>query len=136
MAAPKGNKFAEGLTNSGRPPHFASPELMQVAIDEFFEITDHITITGLALHLGFVDRQSLYDYEKKEEFTCTIKKARTRVEQWYERNLMSASVTGSIFALKNMGWKDKTEVDSNVNMGIVWNEQKTYDSKQETNSGT
>lgn len=82
---------------------------------EYFEKTEIAkwTITGLTLFLGFCDRQSLYDYQKKEEFTGIIKKCRLMVEMAYEEKLSSKDVTGAIFALKNMGWKDKSEVDNN-----------------------
>jgi hypothetical protein len=94
----------------GRPPKFESPEQLKAACDEFIAgNSGKLTITGLAMWLGFCDRQSLYDYEKKPEFTCIIKEARLAVENDYELALRSASVTGAIFALKNMGWKDKTE---------------------------
>ena len=71
-----------------------------------------LSITGLALHLGFVSRQSMYDYELKDEFTYTIKKARTFIEREYEEALMYGNTTGAIFALKNMGWKDRTDITS------------------------
>jgi hypothetical protein len=136
----------------GRPPIFDSPEAMEKAIEDYFnpliteerthtkcgtmvkELTpeeqyrqprEKVTITGLALHLGFCDRQSLYDYEGREEFSCIVKKARLRVEMNYEERLSESACTGAIFALKNMGWKDKTEVDQNVNI-VNWEEIKTY----------
>jgi hypothetical protein len=34
----------------------------------------------------------------------------------YEENLMDKACTGSIFALKNMGWSDKSEIDHNINI--------------------
>jgi hypothetical protein len=114
----------------GRPPKYDTPEQMKEAIDAYFDNTPVATqtITGLVLALGFSDRQSLYDYQEKDEFTCIIKAARTRVEHSYEISLRGQNVTGAIFALKNMGWKDKAEVDQNItgNMGFVWNETKTY----------
>lgn len=70
-----------------------------------------ITITGLALHLGFCDRQSLNDYEKNIEFSFIIKKARMRVENSYEKNLHNDKPSGSIFALKVMGWQEKNPLD-------------------------
>lgn len=70
-----------------------------------------VTITGLALHLGFESRQSIYDYEEKGEFSYIIKNARLRVENAYEKNLYSDKPTGSIFALKNMGWKDHNRTE-------------------------
>lgn len=69
------------------------------------------TITGLALYLGFASRQSLYDYEKRGEYSYIIKNARLRVEKGYELRLHGNNPTGSIFALKNMGWYDKQEID-------------------------
>lgn len=105
---------------------------MQAAIDDYFEpLTDmyeqkngilvkqgqkketrqNPTITGLAYHLGFESRQSLYDYEDIEEFSCIVKRARLRVEMGYEESLRGNNVAGSIFALKNMGWKDQTQMD-------------------------
>ena len=74
------------------------------------------TISGLAYFLGFNSRSSFYEYENKVEFTDIIKKARLRIEMNYEENLIDKACTGSIFALKNMGWSDKTEIDHTVNV--------------------
>ena len=79
--------------------------------------------------LGFCDRQSLYDYEKREEFSCIIKSARLAVENDYELSLRSNSCTGAIFALKNMGWRDKTEVEQSGGLTINWKEERTYETK-------
>lgn len=104
----------------GRPPIFETPEAMQKAIDEYFhpewseQPIKKVTISGLAYHLGFESRQSFYDYEEREEFSYIVKRARIRVEMNYEERLAENSCTGAIFALKNMGWKDKTEVDATV----------------------
>lgn len=114
----------------GRPPIFDSPEQMQERIEEYFlNCPDYrtvtlkdgtsvkiptITITGLVLFLGFADRASFYDYEKKPEFSHTIKRARTFVEREYEIALQGGNPTGPIFALKNFGWKDKTETEGSL----------------------
>ena len=66
-----------------------------------------MTITGLALAVGFADRQSLYDYQARPEFSGVVKRARTVVENDYEKRLGLSSPTGAIFALKNMGWSDR-----------------------------
>lgn len=65
-----------------------------------------ITITGLALYLGFASRQSLYDYEERgEDFSFVVRRGRTRVENSYERRLDNREkARGSEFALSNMGW--------------------------------
>jgi len=111
MAAPKFNRFALG-NNGGRPAKYETPQELETKIFEYFdwvvkENEGRATVTGLALFLGFEDKQSLYDYQKKEEFTCLIKKARSAVENFYEEKLISMSYGGAIFALKNMGWKDE-----------------------------
>lgn len=132
MAAPEGNKFALGNTG-GRPPKFESVEDLEKKIDEYFDSCtiktdgigtvisygDTLTITGLAFHLGFESRQSFYDYEQKQEFSYTIKRARLRVEMFYERRLTGTSPTGAIFALKNFGWKDSQEITHNLPKGII-----------------
>lgn len=102
----------------GQPPKFKSCIQLQEQIDEYFdflvEFKQTPTITGLCLFLGFESRQSFYDYAKKPGFTYTIKNARMKIEHFYETLLQSNSATGSIFALKNMGWIDKTEVEQTV----------------------
>lgn len=107
-----GNKNAIGNAG-GRPPFFSDPDTLEALCDEYFESIkedgEYATITGLALYLGFSSRQSLYEYQKKIEFSDTIKRARLRVEHSYELSLRSGQPTGAIFALKNMDWHDKQE---------------------------
>lgn len=106
----------EKENNAGRPAKFDNPGTLQKKVDEYFvwaktENNGLKTITGLALFLGFESRQSIYDYEKDGEFSYIIKNARLRVEEGYEERLHGQMPTGAIFALKNMGWKDKTETE-------------------------
>lgn len=110
--APKGNKFAQGLETSGRPPMYNTPEELIKKIKEYFSQDDSkITITGLCLFLGFESRQSFYDYEEKKEFTYIIKRARLVIESEYEERLQGNNPTGAIFVLKNMDWSDKSEIE-------------------------
>ncbi|TWI94029.1 DNA-packaging protein gp3 [Mucilaginibacter frigoritolerans] len=67
------------------------------------------TIAGLALFLGFNSRQDFEDYEQNGEFGYLIKRSRLRVEALYERKLHQQSPSGAIFALKALGWKEKTD---------------------------
>ena len=122
-------KKPEDLLKTGRPPKFDNPEMLERLIDEYFEkggtsrtfivgsgankrdVTINIvTITGLCLYCGFESRQSFYDYEEKPGFTYIIKRARIKIERMYEENLQYGNTIGSIFALKNMGWHDRTEL--------------------------
>lgn len=67
------------------------------------------TITGLALALN-TTRETLLDYEGKDEYSDTIKAAKTKIENFNEQMLFGPSPTGTIFNLKNnYGWKDKSE---------------------------
>lgn len=99
---------------AGRPAAYTDPGELEAAIQEYFATLptgEPLTITGLAYHLGFESRQSLYDYEQKGEFSYMIKRARLRVEMGYEKALSGQMCTGSIFALKNMGWKDASRTE-------------------------
>ncbi len=116
------------MSKVGRPPKYANPEELQVKIDEYFEQDIKIelerkpftlTITGLVLYCGFCDRVSFYDYEKRPEFSYTIKRARARIEEHYEKRLQGNNCTGSIFALKNFGWIDKQETEHTFDESIV-----------------
>lgn len=68
-----------------------------------------LTVTGLAIFLGFASRQSIYAYADNADFSYSVKRALLFVENGYERGLRTGAPTGPIFALKNMGWSDKQE---------------------------
>lgn len=120
MGAPKGNKFAVGLTTNGRPPMFKNVGEITIKINEYFlslldeeqkEYIERPTITGLALYLGFCSRNSFYDYIKKKDFKYIVKRASQVVAMSYEEMLLTKLSTGAIFALKNMGWEDRQSID-------------------------
>lgn len=107
----------------GAPQYYKTQEELQQKINEYLHncpdkrkiITKeglleipHLTITGLCYYLGFESRQSFYDYEKRDKFSYTIKRARLFIEKEYEILLID-NPTGAIFALKNFGWSDKQE---------------------------
>lgn len=127
----------------GRPPMYKTKEEIQEKIDKYFEqcegtekvdsegnvLTDKygepvifnrkpLTITGLALALGFNSRQSLLNYQDKEEFMDTIMRAKAKVEQYAEERLFDKDgANGAKFSLANnfKGWKEKQEIDGNFN---------------------
>lgn len=95
----------------GRPLIFKSTEELTTLIDKYFDEEVKPTLAGLAYQLG-IDRQTLYNYKERDEFFDIIKKARDYVESFYEKRLIyENNPTGVIFALKNMGWRDKTETE-------------------------
>lgn len=110
MPAPAGNTYALGNTG-GRPAYYDTPEEFAAAVIDYFDYcktnATKTTITGLCLYLGFSSRTSLEDYiAKNEEFMYIGKRAKLAVENGYELS----GQTIDIFALKNMGWKDKSEM--------------------------
>lgn len=102
----------------GRPSKFGSDKELAQQIEDYFVFgvnNKKPTISGLCYYLGFESRQSFYDYEKNDEFSYTIKRARLRIETLYEENLQGPACTGSIFALKNFGWVDTQSLDHTSN---------------------
>lgn len=113
---------------TGRPPIYKTAVELEEAIDGYFNSLNLYdkdglktgerspTTAGLALALGYCDRQSLYyQQDRSEEFCCAIKKAITYIEDFHERNIIEGrQPTGSIFWLKNHKWSDKPEQDESM----------------------
>lgn len=142
-------KNTEEKNPVGRPPMYKTPEEMQKKIDEYFEsckgelvydaegrpILDKngnqlragarpLTITGLALALGFNSRLALIKYEDKEDFVNTVKRAKAKVEQYAEERLFDRDgVNGAKFSLSNNfnGWKEKQQIEAEVNSDVTIN---------------
>lgn len=106
-----------------RPLLFATKEILDNKIEEYFKVTpqEDWTMTGLAVFLD-TSRETLCNYKEREEFFDSIKKALDKVEMWYELDLKHKWNTGTIFALKNLNWKDKQEIEwdmKNTNMDVT-----------------
>lgn len=98
--------------SAGRPLKYTNIQEIQPLIDKYFEETpkSEWTVTGLALALD-TSRKTLCEYEGRDEFSNAIKKAKDMVENSYEIDLKKHGRTGTIFALKNFDWTDKTETE-------------------------
>ena len=100
----------------GRPLKFKSVKELEDKIEAYFANENNIpwTITDLAYWLD-CDRQTLLNYQEKEEFFGTIKKAKTKIEASIEKRAL-LGIYNSTFAIFNMknnfGWQDKHEVDT------------------------
>lgn len=125
-----------------RPPKYKNVDALQAAIDAYFEdcqgkplvddkgnaVTDKYgepvivgahppTVTGLALALGFTNRQSLLNYQGKKQFLDTITRAKSRCEEYAESRLFDRDgARGAQFSLEhNFRWKsddsDKETLD-------------------------
>ena len=89
-----------------------------------------MTITGLALALGFNSRQSLLNYQAKEEFLDTITRAKAKVEQYAEERLFDKDgANGAKFSLANNfeGWREKQQIEAEVNSDLKINIELTDD---------
>lgn len=101
----------------GRPRTIETPEEFDKLLEAYLERVldpdtyEPITLTGLVLSLGFSCKQSLYEYGQRPEFADSVKRARLVVEHSYELNLRGQNAAGVIFALKNMDWSDKQQLD-------------------------
>lgn len=140
---------------TGRPPIYKSVEEMQEKIDAYFEsckgtvLKDDegnplfdkygcaiiagarpLTITGLALALGFNSRQTLLNYQGKEEFMDTIMRAKSQVEQYAEERLFDKDgVNGAKFSLANNfeGWREKQQTEVEVVLPVFGGEEELED---------
>lgn len=95
----------------GAPLKFDSPDELKGVIQGYFDTVpeDEWTVTGLALLVG--SKQLLNDYEGRDGYARIVKEAKLIVENGYEKDLKKYGRSGTIFALKNFDWKDKTEQD-------------------------
>ena len=111
----------------GKKRMFPTPESMQVAIDEYFKdceghlLTDDagkpifnkfgepvyvgvkpLTVTGLALALGFTSRQALLNYQDRKDYQVIVEKAKLKIENYAEMRLYDKDGwAGAKFNLQN-----------------------------------
>ena len=95
---------SEGALRTGKGPKGESRAKQKICDRE----PGPPTIAGLAFFLGFNSRQAFDDYERKGKFAHVLKRCCLRIEALYEKKLLQQSPTGAIFALKSMGWNNKT----------------------------
>lgn len=79
------------------------------------------TVSGLAYYIG-TNRQTLINYENKDEFIDTIKSCKARLTKYYEQRMIENGHAGNIFAAKNFGFTDKVEVEHNVKRIVIQDE--------------
>lgn len=104
----------------GRPLAFKSEKELNDKIKAYFERCEEkelpFTMSGLACWLE-IDRSTLANYGKKDEYFDTIKRARMIVEASMEERMLKGDIntTGAIFSLKNnFKWTDKQEIEQKV----------------------
>lgn len=106
------------MAKAGRPLKFKSVKELEEKIDDYFANESNLpwTITDLACWLD-CDRKTLTNYENRDNFFPTIKKAKTRIEASIEKQALLGNYnpTFAIFNMKNnFGWQDKQEIKTEV----------------------
>lgn len=132
-------KADEGKRKVGCPPMYNTVEEMQAKIDEYFEKCEGtlmldddgepklnkwneviiigakpMTVIGLAYHLGFNSRQTLLNYQNKQDFVDAITRAKMRIEAYANERLFDKEgMGGAKFTLINNfeGYSDKKDVE-------------------------
>jgi len=122
--------MSDSILKAGRPRKYNSPDEFDARVDEYAEYCEAndepVTWTGLALFMGFCSRVSIDEYLKYDGFSYSVRRAKAFVEFSYEKRLHGNSPTGAIFALKNYGWSDKSELDHRSSDGSMTPPQPVY----------
>lgn len=105
------------MAGVGRPLKFKTPEDLEDKINEFLIACNAKGITPtkgqLALYLD-TTRETLSEYEEKEEYVDALKRIYLIIEENWVQKLTGQAVTGTIFYLKNAyskNWREKSEQD-------------------------
>ena len=106
---------------AGRPLEWTQEKIQDIINKLEIYIDDNtIPIISEFCYQNNIRKQRLYE---KEEFSDSIKRLIEKKEANLEKGMLfgKINVTGAIFSLKQLGWKDKSEVDfnsKNVNFNI------------------
>lgn len=96
--------------------NFINEYKLQTEIDKYFKWADDnnkpYSMAMLAVRLG-VSRQTLYNYEEKDNFAPVIRKARDKIIAYIEEKLLEHGTAGQIFLAKNYGYSDRQEILAN-----------------------
>lgn len=110
---------------AGRPRKYESPDVFDAKVDEFVELCkandEPVSWTGMALHLGFYGRAEMDNYAEYDGFSNSVKRAKAIVERSYEVGTAKGVIPAAmgIFALKNMKWTDRQELDHTSSDGSM-----------------
>lgn len=129
----RGNSFHRFVKNwnGGKPPKYETPLKLAKAIGEYLDYEDSLkrpdqyskagkgvyTLSGCALHLGFVSTGALHDYEKRDPlYSRVISAFRLFMTDWNEKKLYyMGTFAGSKIWLTNFGgYSEETVVQQNT----------------------
>lgn len=103
-----------------------TPEQFKAKSMEYFDeckaLDEAPSIAGLAFHLGFSSKQSIFDYRKDPEYTHEANRATLFIEAWLNKKAVNKETftPGQLFILKsNFGYEDKHSVDHTSSDGSL-----------------
>ena len=149
MVAPKGNRFWEQRSSSGRNPIFSSPDDLWNSATEYFEWCEDnpliesklvsfqgvsnleevpkmraMTIAGLCLFLD-ISQDALSDYGKREDFIGVVDRVKNIIRQQKFTGAAADLLNPNIIA-RDLGLTDKTNIDHSSKDGSM----KSYSPEQ------
>lgn len=110
-----------GKKATGRPPKYDDPEVLQAAIDHYFELCrrTHVfpILEDLALALGYCEISAMEDSLVSQEFSHIYKRVRTRLKAEYLRAMLNGQGYGPgyMFILSNMGRSEADPRNAYIN---------------------
>jgi len=88
-----------------------TPEELENNIEAYFNDPNcDYTRTGLVMACD-LNHETFDMYARDKAYSDIIKKGKLLVERAYEARLQSTTPTGAIFALKNMAWSDRQDLN-------------------------
>ena len=106
------------MAKRGRPPKHSDESIaaLVAAFREYIDTTDMPVISEFA-YQHEIDKTLIYD---KEEFSTLRKKAIAKKEAYIEKGALTGLLnpTMAIFSLKQMGWRDKQDVEHSGDVGV------------------
>lgn len=118
------------MSKVGHPVTVYTPERLaeiRQAIEEYTEKTAIPILAEFSYTYGVL-RQELY---KHEELSDAIKDLMSKKEFQLEKMAMTNKInsTFAIFSLKQMGWRDKQEIEHTVNTDVIDDLRRKYENK-------
>jgi hypothetical protein len=99
---------------AGRPTIYTKEVIreIQIKLETYIE-SNAIPIVAEFAYQNKIPRQQLYDLP---ELSDTLKRLIDKKEANLEKGLLSGKLVaaGAIFSLKQLGWKDRHEIDNNI----------------------
>jgi hypothetical protein len=104
----------------GRPPKYTDEVIEQIRLklEEYINL-NNIPIVAEFAYQNEIPRQKLYEFEALND---TLKRLIDKKEANLERSMLNGTVkniSGYIFSLKQLGWKDRQEIEHTGGINIV-----------------